>query len=281
MQKTCSNFCKPMALARQTRACLNSGVVQQGLSVFSSLFVLFLFIGACTHVPDLPLHKAEKRTGPAIKTVGFPVLAPCTREAAQNWAADAEKEVSSALRAANCYAFLVKQEENKTTRLTDAKRGRKLAETASKVRPESGLAHYLYAYLTGLEAENDPPRGLELVPIIEREALLASILDPAIDRGGPDRMLGELYLRAPGMPVSIGNLEKAIAHFRRASTIAPECPENRVGLVEALLEEGDVEKACKQLHKLLSNMPPARSSEEPWRRALVLLERLCTMGDAE
>ncbi len=175
----------------------------------------------------------------------------------------------------------MKQGKDKGLRLADAVKGRKLAETAVTMLPRSGLAHYLYAYLTGLEAENDSLRGLQLVPVIEREALFASNLDPAIDRGGPDRMLGELYLRAPGMPVSIGNLEKAIAHFRRASTIAPGCAENRMGLVEALLEEGDVEKTCKQLHKLLSNIPPARSSEEPWQKALALLERLCTMVDAE
>jgi len=256
--------------------------MKKGLSAFRSLFVVFLFVlAACAHLPDQSVHKTETGTVSATTETGFRICAPCTRDQAQKWASSARQGGASALEAANCYAFLVKQEENKTTKLADAKRGRKLAETASKVLPESGLAHYLYAYLTGLKAENDPLRGLELVPIIEREALLASNLEPAIDRGGPDRMLGELYLRAPGMPVSIGNLEKAIAHFRRASTIAPECAENRVGLVEALLEEGAVEKACKQLHKLLSNMPPARSSEEPWRKALVLLERLCTMGDAE
>jgi tetratricopeptide (TPR) repeat protein len=255
--------------------------MKKGPSAFRSLFVVFLVLAACAHLPDQSVHKTETGTVSATTETGFRVCAPCTRNQAQRWAAAARRDGPSALKAANCYAFLVKQGKDKELRLADAEKGRKLAETAVTMLPRSGLAHYLYAYLTGLEAENDSLRGLELVPVIEREALLASNLDPAIDRGGPDRMLGELYLRAPGMPVSIGNLEKAIAHFRRASTIAPECAENRVGLVEALLEEGDVEKTCKQLHKLLSNIPPARSSEEPWQKALVLLERLCTMVDAE
>ena len=256
-------------------------MVEKGLFAFRSLFVVLFVLGACTHVPDLPPHKAGKGTGSTQEETGFPICAPCTRDQAEEWEASAEKSAMSALRAANCYAFLVGQEPNKASKLADAKKGRELAETAVKMLPKSGLTHYLYAYLTGLEAENDPLHGLELVPVIEREALLASDLNPAIDRGGPDRMLGELYLRAPGIPVSIGDAEKAVAHYQRALAIAPACPENRMGLVEALLKEGDVEKACMHLHELLSDMPPARSLEVSWRKALGLLKQLCSTKRSE
>ncbi len=230
---------------------------------------------------DAGFHKVDEGTGGAIKEAGFPVCAPCTRDEARGWAANAEKDGSSALRAASCYAFLVKQGADKGSRLSDAKRGRQLAETGVKLLPESGQAHYLYAYLTGLEAENDALRGLELVPMIEREARIASELDPSVDHAGPDRMLGELYLRAPGMPVSIGDVEKAVAHYQRAFDIAPGYAENQLGLVETLLEAGEVKKACTHLHELLSNIPPVRSSEVTWRKALGLLKRLCTQRDAE
>jgi tetratricopeptide (TPR) repeat protein len=209
------------------------------------------------------------------------ICAPCSRDEARQWAADAESDAGSALKAANCCAFLVKTGIDKASRLADARTGRQLAESAVQREPESGLAHYLYAYLTGLEAENDPLRGLELVPVIEREARLAAKLSPSIDDAGPDRMLGELYFRAPGMPVSIGDVEKAISFYRRALTVAPGCADNRLGLAEALLKGEEATEACMQLHGLLTDMPPADAFEATWRKALDLLKRLCAAKNAE
>ena len=255
--------------------------MKKGPSVFRSLFIVFLVLAACAHVPDRSMRKAETGTVSATTEVDFRVCAPCTRNQAQKWASAARQDGTSALRAANCYAFLVKQGKDKGLRLADAKKGRKLAETAVTMLPKSGLAHYLYAYLTGLEAENDSLRGLELVPVIEREALLAAKLNPEVNGAGPDRMLGELYLQAPGAPLSIGDLEKAVAHYRRAIAIAPKHTDNRLGLVETLLEEGEEEEACTHLHGLLSGMRPARSSEVSWRKTLGLLKRLCAMRGSE
>jgi len=209
------------------------------------------------------------------------VCAPCSRDKAGQWAADAKEDAWSGLKAANCYAFLVKIGTDKAGRLADAKTGRQLAESAVQRQPRSGLAHYLHAYLTGLEAENDPLRGLELVPVIEREARMAAELSPLIDDAGPDRMLGELYLRAPGMPISVGDVEKAVACYRRALTIAPGFAENRLGLVEALLKAEETTEACMQLHGLLSNMSPVGESEAIWQKTLDLLRHLCTAKNAE
>ena len=282
MQKPCSSSFRPTALDRQTRPCLNSGGAKKGRFVFHSyLLVIVLALGACTHVPESRRHTPDKETDSAITDVAFPVCVPCTRDEAREWSEDADKDVLSVLRAASCYAFLVKEGTHKASRLADAKKGRQLAEAGITRLPKSGLAHYLYAYLTGLEAENAPLRGLELVPIIEREARLAAEMNPAVDHGGPDRMLGELYLRAPGMPVSIGDVEKAVSHYQRALAIAPGYPENQLGVVEALLEAGDVKKACTHLHDLLSSMPPDRLSEVIWRKALRLLAQLCTLRDTE
>jgi len=216
-----------------------------------------------------------------MKDPALSICAPCSRDEAEQWAAEATEDVWASLKAANCYAFLVKTETDKALRLRDAGTGRQLAETAVQRQPGSGLAHYLYAYLTGLEAENDPLHGLERVPVIEKEARLASELSPSIDNGGPDRMLGELYLRAPGMPVSIGDGEKSIACYRRALTIAPSFAENRLGLAEALLNEEEAAEACKELHRLLADVRPADASEETWRKALDLLKRLCATKKAE
>ena len=124
----------------------------------------------------------------------------CSENEARGLALKGRKDPLAALEAAACYAFLARQGKSKTEKLADAKEGRKLAEIAVTAFPENATAHYLAAYLAGLEAENDPARGLELVPVIEREALTAAHLNPNMDNGGPDRMLGELYLKAPPSP---------------------------------------------------------------------------------
>jgi len=256
--------------------------MKKGPSAFPKLFVIFLFVlAACAHLPDQPVHKTEKGTVSATTETGFRICAPCTRDQAQRWVTEAKQDGASALKAANCYAFLVKQGKDKELRLADAVKGRKLAKTAVIMLPRSGLAHYLYAYLTGLEAENDSLRGLELVPVIEREALLASDLNPAVDHGGPHRMLGELYLRAPAFPVSIGDSARAVDHFRLAVDQDSEFFENRLGLAEALLSEEEPGKACFELKKILSEMPPNSKIIPLWKRALELLKRLCDIQEIE
>jgi len=240
-----------------------------------------LFIGACAPVPKPSQSTAANKGVPIIKGSELLICAPCSREEARQWAAEGTGDVGAAIKAANCYAFLVTKEKDKGLRLADAKKGRQLADSAVQRWPESGLAHYLYAYLTGLEAESDPLHALELVPVIEREAGLAAALSPSIDHAGPHRMLGELYLRTPGMPISIGDVEEAIAAYRRALTIAPGFAENRLGLAEALLKAEEATEACTRLHELLAEMPPAAESEATWQKALDLLKRLCATKNAK
>ncbi len=231
--------------------------------------------GACSHPPEPRL--SSEVTAEAVRDEKRPlsVCAPCTRQQARDWAGRAEADPWSGLRAANCYAFQIRKQTNRASRLTDAKKGRQLAEQAVAKLPRSGLAHYLYAYLTGLEAENDPLHGLERVPVIEREALRAAELNPGIDNGGPDRMLGELYLRAPAFPMSVGDPAKSITHFRRAVAAAPGFMENRLGLVEAFLTDDQGEEACRQLIEVWRQMPPKTEMIPAWNRGLELMERLC------
>jgi hypothetical protein len=144
----------------------------------------------------------------------------------------------------------VRAETDQGAKLAHARQGRELAEAAVRLRPDSGEAHYLLAYLTGLVADESRLQALSLVPVIEREAGLAAGIDPGLDCGGPDRMLGELYLQAPGRPWSIGDAGKAVDHFRRASALAPGCVANRLGLAKALLKTNHDQEACGLLRAL-------------------------------
>ncbi|MCF8129262.1 MAG: tetratricopeptide repeat protein [Deltaproteobacteria bacterium] len=236
-----------------------------------SLLMILLFLAACAPMGGRSGHET-------VVGGGAPSLwSPCTPNQALMWEQKSEQNPSAAFHAVRCYAVLARNGKTKAERLTNAVKGRKLAENAVAQDPDSGTACYLAAYLAGLEAENNSLKGLALVPVIERGALAASGLNPALDHGGPDRMLGELYLRAPEPPVSIGDLDKAILHYRRAVSQDPDFVENRLGLAEAYLEDEDPGAACEQLQRILTRMPPGPGWERTLKKTTNLMKRLCGM----
>lgn len=240
--------------------------------VIGLLIALLLAAWGCAPVRPVP----PRRPGVGEPSLPQPVEIgrPCTRDEAFAREAEAAGDPQAALEGAACLIYLAERAEEGPSRLGDIRRGRRLAETAVEAWPESGLAHYLLAWLVGLEAETVPLKGLELVTFIEREAQTAAGLEPAVDHGGPDRMLGELYLRTPGFPVSIGDSELAVEHFRKAVAQAPLFAENRLGLAEALLADGDIAAACGELTEAWRRLAPDREGEN-WQRALKLQQRLC------
>jgi len=241
-----------------------------------SLWIILLFLTACAPIKGMSRHETvvDSITGATEKSS---LWSPCTRNQALVWEQRSEQDPGVALQAARCYAVLARNGTSKSIRLENAVNGRKMAEAAVALDPKNSTGHYLAAYLAGLEAENHTLKGLSLVPVIERGAIEASRLKPELDHGGPDRMLGELYLRAPDPPVSIGDLEKAILHYQRAVMQDPDFVENRLGLAEAYLEDEDPGPACDQLQQILIRMPPADGWEGQWRQTLDLMKQLCEM----
>ncbi|MEZ4600254.1 MAG: hypothetical protein R2940_10760 [Syntrophotaleaceae bacterium] len=243
--------------------------------VVGYMLLAAFWLGACAPVKPAgePAGVPEKGIG-AAPDVQFGRA--CTPAEAKDFLQQAGDDPAAAFRGAACWIYLAEQEQKDTPdRLAAARKGRQLAVAAVDAWPKSGLAHYLLAYLTGLVAEGSPLQGLELVPVIEREALLAARLDPGIDQGGPERMLGELYLRAPGFPVSIGDPAQATEHYRRAVKLAPAYNPNRLGLVEALLADEQPAEACRELHELFRQGFSQVEKEGDWLKALELQHDLC------
>jgi len=244
--------------------------------LYHSLLIILLFLTACAPIKGMSRHETvvDSITGATEKSS---LWSPCTRNQALMWEQQSEQDPGAALQAARCYAVLARNGTSQSVRLENAVKGRNMAEAVVDRDPKNPTAHYLAAYLAGLEAENHTLKGLSLVPVIERGALEASRLKPELDHGGPDRMLGELYLRAPDPPVSIGDLEKAIVHYQRAVIQDPDFTENRLGLAEAYLEDEEPGPACDQLQRILTRMPPANGWEVRWKQTLDLMMRLCEM----
>lgn len=174
---------------------------------------------------------------------------PCSIDEAEKLGVSSKD--SDLLESAACYASLFESKSIDKTKYAEA--GQKVIKAYLDKNSKSGVGHYLYAYLVGKHAQLSPLSGLDLVPVLEQEALLSEKLSPEVDFGGPARMLGELYLEAPSPPFSVGDLGKSLDYFKKAVKIAPGFYLNHLGYGAALLEDGEKDNACVQYGTALSN----------------------------
>lgn len=237
--------------------------------------IFFLFGVICTlcgcAAPSLKIEPAVIGS-PVTAPEGVVLWDPCDSNQAEGFRLAAIEDSAAALQGAACYTYLV---ERAGGDLDAAEAGRKLAEQAVGAFPESADAHYLLGYLSGLVAQRNPLRALSLVPVIERESLSALELNPHLDEAGPARMLGDLYLRAPEFPVSVGDPALAIEYFQQAVELFPEQVDNRLGFIEALLSEEKTADACRQLQYLWQSLAPQQDPDGVWRQGLDLQLRMC------
>ncbi|NDV22524.1 hypothetical protein [Desulfovibrio sp. JC022] len=200
-----------------------------------------LLICGCSVQYNLPLYEYEAD--------GVVLWKPCSR--AQAEALSSSSKDKDILQGAACSAWLL---ESGAVKAADyAKSSQEKLKKYLAKKSQSGLGHYLLAYLIAKEAQLAPMKGLDLVPLMEQEALVASKLSPQVDHAGPDRFLGELYLKAPSAPISIGDMDNALEYYEKAVEIAPDFAMNRLGLATALLEDDEVEEACVHYNKALQS----------------------------
>jgi hypothetical protein len=120
-------------------------------------------------------------------------------------------------------------------------------------------------------------QSLALVQPIKKAAERAAEIDGGYFYGGPHRVLGRLYHKAPGFPISIGSLKKSIEHLEKAVERGPKFYLNRLFLAEAYLSDRDRAKAREQLEWILTaplNENHEREDEDYKRQARELLEKL-------
>ncbi len=134
------------------------------------------------------------------------------------------------------------------------------SQEAVRVVPSLAAGHYYLGMNLGQLARTKTFGALKLVNEMERSFKIARELDATLDYAGPDRCLGLLYLDAPGWPASIGSRKKAREHLLRAVEVAPDYPENRLNLVEALLRWGDKKSVHPEAKALSTLMPKARTT---------------------
>lgn len=133
-------------------------------------------------------------------------------------------------------------------------------EAARRIRPDHTAADaFARAAIAGRLVQ---ARGLAvagLVAVVERFARRSLELDPKFRDGAATRMLGTLYVLAPGPLLEEGDSEDGLALLEGLAAARPQIPENHLRLAEALLALGERGQALMPLCRALA----ARASLRP------------------
>ena len=130
----------------------------------------------------------------------------------------------------------------------------------------------LYTYLLGATMGLELRNAFIHTQILNISSLINTLekaveLDPSVDGGGPLRLLGTLYLRAPPWPRGPGDGELALELLERAVDEYPEHPLNHFFYAEALLDDEEVEDALDAIQEARARIDPATLH---WRAARYL-----------
>ncbi|MFN7941151.1 MAG: hypothetical protein U0X73_06105 [Thermoanaerobaculia bacterium] len=145
--------------------------------------------------------------------------------------------------AARALAWRVEHESAAGARAALVARELEAAQWCGKRAPSDPRCDYALAIALGQQARERPSTaedGLrQMVAALRRAAAAA----PELDRGGPDRVLALVLLRAPGWPAGPGDPEAGLAAARRAVAIDPDHAPNQLAFAEAL-RKNDAETAA-------------------------------------
>ncbi len=135
--------------------------------------------------------------------------------------------------------YLAERETNPEKREKLAVEGVNFAEAALRQGGDSGVVHYYLALNLGLAVRDHIILAMANIGRLENEMKRALALSPEIDDGGPLRILGMLYLKAPAWPKGMGDRDKALELLERAVKQYPGHPLNHLFYAQALWDESD------------------------------------------
>jgi hypothetical protein len=157
----------------------------------------------------------------------------------------APRDRSAGLALARCAHLRADLETDDARGLAVTEQGAEAARLASS-GPDDAEAAYLQALNLGLYVR---AKGLAAVGrLSDLVALLKTAsAKPDLDQGGPLRVLGLLYVRAPAWPVGPGDLDAGLELLKQAAGKYPEHPLNHLFYAQALIEADDQAGARREL----------------------------------
>lgn len=120
-------------------------------------------------------------------------------------------------------------------------------------------------------------KSLSLISPIKDLSEKCIELDESYFYGGAWRVLGRLYHKAPGFPLSIGDNKKALEYFEKALEFGPKFYLNHLFIAELYISERKKDKAREHLEWILEatlNKNHEREDEGYKRDAEKLLKKL-------
>lgn len=132
--------------------------------------------------------------------------------------------------------------------------GVKAAQQAIQINPNDCRGHFWLGVNYGLLAEESGwMEALRLVDRIKDAMAHAERLDPNCECGGPNRVLGKLYSRAPFFKG--GSKSKAIRLLKNSLKQCPSDTQSRIFLAEIYLDQKNNTLAIQQLELVLKQEP--------------------------
>lgn len=175
----------------------------------------------------------------------------------------------AAWRAARALYFLSEAEPQKAMRAELSGRCMDAAHVAM-TSGQSAAGHYWGGLCMGARAQAKSMEAMELLPKMVEVGRTAVALDPNIEHGGPHRLLGGIFLRAPAWPTSVGDIDEALTHLEEAVKVDSSWPENHLMYAEALAADERFEEAAAELStaQTLMKAPEMARWAEHWKEDL-------------
>ena len=154
-----------------------------------------------------------------------------------------ETRAEGLLGAARSSAWLVEHERAAARRSTLATEAVQACQWCLRRAPANLECKYRLALALGQQARERQRTASDALPRIVallEEVILAA---PRLDAAGGHRVLGLLFLRAPGWPAGPGDPDAGLEHARAADALVPDHPANLLVLAEALAATGNPEQA--------------------------------------
>ncbi len=137
-------------------------------------------------------------------------------------------------------------------------------------------ASYWHGLCLGNAVRNTPLKALRGLNQLEKTLLHAKETVPDIDEGGPLRVLGMLYIKAPAWPTGVGDSDLGLELLEEAVQKHPDHPLNHFFYAYALLDAAeDSEAATSELEIGLEKLEAPRFSEVApyWKKEAISLAK--------
>jgi tetratricopeptide (TPR) repeat protein len=151
----------------------------------------------------------------------------------------------------------------------DTPHDRQLAYNAVNSKEEATAAYaYARAMITGRLVQSKGLTAAFLVREMEVWAQKSRAIDPTFRSGAAARLLGTLYVLAPGSLLKGGDSEKGLEILEKLVKDYPEAPENQLRYAEALIALGDPAPATAPLCVSLAQKARLRKDDQHLLRKL-------------